>query len=300
MPYSFDTNLCSFLPPWYRQVKDLQQICQVESADFETAADNVNAVYNNYFFQTMDEGTVLLWEQSLGIVPNPQTETLAFRRARLINRISTRPPLTLSFLYQKLDELIGPGQWECEVDYANYTIYIKSSAINQSYAIEVSYTINRIKPAHIVYINQPYVSEGITLDETVNLQQTTYHYKLGGWGLGIYPFASVESQGAIVIPSQQSIQSALLTDAANFVISDVASARVNGSIVISDLTKTVSGTSASIEYTVTASDTTLVTQIELLHSSGETLTLSPVYIPVADPAIITHVIPVQEANTSGS
>lgn len=297
--YNFDTQLCEFLPEWYRRVKDYQQICLAESNDFETLAGNVNAVADNYFPQTMDAGTLTMWEQALGIVPNPQTESIEFRQARLINRISTRPPLTLPFLYQKLDELIGPGEWQCEVDYSNYTIYIKSSAINQSYAVEVSYTINRIKPAHIVYINQPYVAEGMTLDETVNLTQTIYHYKLGGWGLGINPFSSLEDQGAIVIPSQLSIQSQLLNDTANFVVSDIANARVNGTIMISELTKSASGNSASIEYTVNSSQTNLITQIELLNSSGGVLTSSPVYVPVADPAIITHIIPVQEANANG-
>ena len=295
--YNFDTDLLQFLPGWYKQVIDFQALCDVENTQIETAANSINSVFNNLFFQTMDISTIEQWEKILNIIPNPTTESLDFRRVRVINRVSYRPPFTLTFLYRKLDELIGPNQWEVNIDYPNYTIYIKSSALNQQYAIEVSYTINRIKPAHIVYINQPFLSEGITLDEQVNLTQTIYHYKLGTWGLGINPFASSVDKGEIVLPSQLSVQQELLTDTANFVESDIVSARINGTTTISDLTKSVSGSTVTVEYTVTSAEATTVTQIELLDSDNNALTSSAVYVPISDPAVFTHTIPVQEANT---
>lgn len=260
--------------------------------DLAEAAEAVNA---NMFIQEMDEAAVKQWEDILRILADPASETLEFRRARVLNRISIRPPFTLGFLYQKLDELIGKGKWEVNVDYPNYTLYVKSSAQNQQYAIEVSYTINKLKPAHIVYINQPFLSQLLTLEEQVNLTQRTYHYTLGSWGLGLNPFASEQEKGAVVLPGQMSIQNALLTDTADFVNSDIASVRINGSVAISELTKSVSGSTVTIQYTVTPAQAASVTQIELLNSGGEVLTSSPVYVPISDPAIFTHTIPVQEA-----
>ena len=111
-----DYDLLSLLPPWYREILDYQVICETEAQQFELLAQEIVAIADNFFFQTMDEGSVLQWEQILGIVANPSTETLGFRQARLINRISLRPPYTLGFLYQRLDELIGPGQWQVTVD----------------------------------------------------------------------------------------------------------------------------------------------------------------------------------------
>lgn len=155
-----DTDMLSLLPPWYREILDYQQICQTEEAQFTALANEINGVADNFFFQTMDISAVSQWERIFGITPNLDTDTLEFRRARVLNRISTRPPFTLGFLYQKLDELIGPGEWTVTVDYPNYTLYIESSAENQLYATEVAYTINRIKPAHIVYVNTPYTRSG--------------------------------------------------------------------------------------------------------------------------------------------
>ena len=234
-----DCDFLSLLPPWYREVLDYQQICQTEQEQMQTLAREIAAVADNLFLQTMDAASVSQWEQIFGIVPNLTTETLAFRRARLINRLSARPPFTIWFLQEKLNELIGPGQWTVNIDYQNYTLYVESSAENQQYAAEVIYTVNSIKPAHIVFVNTPYVQTGILLSETIELSQRKWNYSLGGWGLGALPFASEVSKGVIKMPTTPSVQQALLTGTANYVSGDIASARINGFVMISELGKSV-------------------------------------------------------------
>ena len=290
----FDTDLLALLPPWYSQILDYQQICQTEAQQFEALADEIIAIADNFFFQTMDEGSVLLWEQALGIVPNPSTESLSFRQARLINRISMQPPYTIWFLYQKLDELIGPGQWNVTVDYPNYTLYIESYAQNQSYANEVAYTINRIKPAHIVYVNSPLVSSPLTLTEEIQQSQRTWNYLMSSWSLGALPFATDTPIGVVKMASIPSIQDTLLTDVANFVSSDVVYARLNGSYVVSALDKSVSDNTLIISYTIQPSQVPLITLLELLDANNNVLTSSTVYIPVTTTQVIKHTIPVQE------
>lgn len=126
--YEFDPSVCKQIPTWFQDILEYQELCQTETEQFTAFLNSMQAVASNFFFQTMDISAVSTWEQIFQIVPNPETETLDFRRARLINRISTKPPFTLGFLYRKLDELIGPGQWTVDVDYPNYTLYIEASA----------------------------------------------------------------------------------------------------------------------------------------------------------------------------
>ena len=289
-----DTQLLPLLPPWYREILDYQEICQTEQEQFETLAAEITAVADNFFFQTMDAGAVSQWEQIFGIIPNPAVESLEFRRARVLNRVSTRPPFTLGFLYQKLDELIGPGGWTVTVDYPNYTLYIESSAENQQYATEVAYTVNKIKPAHIVYVNTPYLRSGLLLSESIELSQLTYHYQLGSWGLGVQPFATEQGQGVIKMPTTPSIQQALLTGVAGFVSGDIASARINGTVSVPDIEKTVDGSVLTVTYTVTQAQAETITQVELLGSDGTVLTSSAVYVPVTGSTIMKHTIPVSE------
>lgn len=291
---TLDTDMLSLLPPWYREILDYQQICQTEEAQFVALANEINGVADNFFFQTMDISAVSQWEQIFGITPNLDTDTLEFRRARVLNRISTRPPFTLGFLYQKLDELIGPGEWTVTVDYPNYTLYIESSAENQLYATEVAYTINRIKPAHVVYVNTPYTRSGLLLSETIELSQRIFNYKLGAWGLGVMPFATEQSQGVIKMPAIPSIQPALLAGVANFVSTDVSAARINGSIMISELEKSVSDNTLTVTYTVAQELADAITQAELLDTEGNVLTSSQVYVPVTAATVMKHIIPVSE------
>ena len=297
-PIELDTSLLSLLPPWYREVLDYQQICLTEQQQFEALAEEIVGVADNFFFQTMDERAVGMWEQVFRIVPNPQVESLAFRRTRVLNRISTRPPYTLGFLYQKLDELIGPGEWKVTVDYPNYTLYIESAAQNQNYATELAFTINRIKPAHIVWVNAPFVRTGLLLSEIISSAQRIYNYKLGAWELGRLPFATDGPEGVIKMPETPSIQQDLLAGVANFVSGDVASARVNGTVAITGLTKTVEGTELTVTYTIMPSQATEITALELLDAEGNILTSSTVYIPVTTNVVLKHIIPVAEGVVS--
>ena len=294
-----DTSLLEQLPDWYSQILDYQALMDAEQPAFDALADEIIGVADNFFFQTMDESAVSMWEQIFDIVANPATETLEFRRVRVLNRISTKPPFTLSFLYQKLDELIGPGQWTVNVDYPNYTLYIESSALNQSYATEVAFTINRIKPAHIVYINTPLVRASLLLSESIELSQREYNYNLGSWGLGLEPFADEISLGVIKTPQTPSLTAALLSDVANFTSSDVASARINGTLVISELSKTVRENTLTIRYTVTPTQASEITQVELLKADNTVLASSTIYVPVDQRTILKHIIPVQEGVTNG-
>lgn len=293
-----DTEACALLPPWYREILDYQQLCQTEQAQFALLAQELNTVADNFFFQSMDESAVAMWEQIFSIIPDPASETLDFRRTRVQSRISTRPPFTLGFLYQKLDELIGPGEWTVTVDYPNYTLYIESSARNQQYATEVAFTINHIKPAHIVYVNTPYVRTGLLLSETISVAQRIFHYRLGSWALGVLPFASEQEQGVVKMPETPSIQPALLEDVANFTSSDIASARINGTVSITSLTKSVSGSTLTVTYTVTQAQASEITQAELLDAGGNVLTSSAVYVPVGGSTIMKHIIPVSEGVTA--
>lgn len=286
---------CEQLPPWYREVLDYQQMCQTIGAQFALLAEEINRVADNFFLQTMDLETVQMWEGIFRIVANPATESLQFRRDRIINRISMRPPFTLRFLYQKLDELIGPGLWNVTVDYPNYALYIESNVDGQGYSQELIYTINHIKPAHITFINSPVAMSGVVLSERVSEISYTWNYVLNGqWLLGQEPFADEEEVQVIKLPQTPSIQSALLTGIADFVSDDVAAAQLNGSIMVENINKSVSGSTLTITYQVTQAMTTEITQVELLAADGTVLTSMSAYVPVTETAVIKHVIPVQE------
>ena len=292
-------NIINYLPEWFRKIADFEEICDTEAERFDALAEAIHSVADNFFFHTMNEGAVSMWEQLFDIVPDLSIETLTFRRFRVLNRLSTKPPFTLGFLYRKLDELIGKGLWNVIVDYPNYALYIESSSENQQYYTEVLYTINKIKPAHIVFINKPLTTTGMTIDESVELSDLTWNYKLSSWSLGLYPFVTAIRKEVLVVPAQESIETSLLHATAKSMLDIISSARVNSTTTITELTKEAKGNIATIQYTVTEEQAAKVTKLELLDIEGNVLTTSPVYVPIIGEAVFTHNLPIEEAKNHG-
>ena len=276
-----ETQICKYYPPWFRRILDFQALCQTEKAELDAMAEAMDQIHKNLFVQTMDEGTTAQWEAILRILPTPD-ETLEFRRLRVQNRLSLRPPFTLIFLREKLDLLFGPGNYEVEVDYPNYTLYIEAPADKQAYFTEVYALLNIVKPCHIVYIARPRLDSTLLLSERVSRGQMLYNYILGSWRLGEKPFATFEEQEVLKLETMPSVTPALLNQTAAFVASDVASVRVNGEIVITALARSTSGNVGSVSYTIRRSQTEEVTLSELLDKDGNVLSSSTVVIPVLE------------------
>lgn len=280
-----ETQICKYYPPWFRRILDFQALCQTEKAELDAMAEAMDQIHKNLFVQTMDEGTTAQWEAILRILPTPE-ETLEFRRLRVQNRLSLRPPFTLIFLREKLDLLFGPGNYEVEVDYPNYTLYIEAPAAQQAYFAEVSALLNIVKPCHIVYIPRPRLRAGLLLSEQISRGQMLYNYILGSWRLGEKPFVTYEEQEVLKLETTPSVTQALLNQTAAFVASDVALVRVNGSILITALTRSTAGNVGSVSYPVRREQTEEITLSELLDKDGNVLSSSPVVVPVLEETIV--------------
>lgn len=293
MALRIDTDLHEVLPEYYRGIADYEEIMDTEESELEALAAFIQAVHDNFFLQTMNEATATAWERLLGISALPG-DTLEFRRIRILNRISTRPPFSLGFLYEKLDELIGPGKWVVDMDYANYTLYIESAAESQDYAVEVAFTVNHIKPAHIAYVNRPYLSDTALLSETIGASTLQYNYVLGSWNLGARPFVTDYEEVNYKVATTNSLTGELIGDVAVSVKDDISKARVNGTSIITGLTKTVSDGTVTVTYTVPQGTVSTINKVELLDSSNNVLTSSNVYIPAASAVEMKHRILVKE------
>lgn len=291
-----ETDLCQHWPPWFREILDFQALCQTEGEELHSLAVAMERVRANLFVQAMDEATAAEWEAIFHIVPNPVTETLAFRRDRILNRLSMRPPFTLPFLCQRLDALFGPENWKVEMDYPNYTLYVEAAVEDRQYFSELSVTMELIKPCHIVYISRPRVTAYFRLAETIN-RTGDYNYILGDWPLGQLPFFNGKEEEVIKMASRASIQQTLLEQTAGFVAEDIRSVRINGSVVITALSRSTAGNAASVSYRVLREQAEEVTLIELLDEDGAVLTANAVQVPIVeDAAAFRHTFLVKEGD----
>lgn len=141
-------NLIDLLPNYFRKVKDFIALLETESIELWDLDDLVNRVYDNFFIQTADTETIKYHESLFGIVAQPD-ESLSFRRARVINRYNNRVPFTIATLKEKLNLLIGFGNWELYLDYQSYDIYIKIKSGEFGIMDEMTNMLVYMLPAYI-------------------------------------------------------------------------------------------------------------------------------------------------------
>ena len=291
------SDLKQFLPGLYKDVVEMDALMDTEDSLFSKLTDEYMRGRDNQYILTADEYGIRIFEDIINIVPDPSTETLAFRRQRLISRFRTQPPFTFRWLQGKLNEIIGVGKWNAWVDNENYTLYIESVAEDQKWFQEIAITVGNTKPANIVFINRPLVVHDVLTNETINLKELIWNYRLGTiWKLGDKPFISYNDKGVIVLATTPSIQQAMLNKLATFSAAEIAKVRINGTYIITDFeVKSASANVVTVQYNVrTESGITNVTRIELLDSANNVLTLSNVYIPLVLGVNLKHTILVKE------
>ena len=191
-------RILSYLPDYYRQIKDFNELAATESAELDDLEAAVQRLFDDQFVMTASADAVKRRERMLGIQADPQTESLDFRRKRLINRYSTKPPFTLRYLQEQLDALVGKGMTIVSVDVQNFILYVTTNIENANVFKEVQHTVETIKPANMVYQQNTSLRSDIGLRERINLRSITWNYRLGSWRLGAQPFATLGTEVPVV------------------------------------------------------------------------------------------------------
>ncbi|MGE7718054.1 putative phage tail protein [Priestia megaterium] len=183
------------LPEYYGDIEDFEELAGTETIELTLMEGAVDQLFDDQFVETSGLQAIKRRELMLGIQADPTTETLEFRRRRILNRYQTKPPFTIRYLQQQLDMLVGPGMTIVSVDYENRLLTVTANIDNASVFREVLHTIETIKPANMVYQQNTALEGGIVLEEHISMQEMVWNYKLdGSWQLGEKPFVSFKPE----------------------------------------------------------------------------------------------------------
>lgn len=283
-------------PHYEREIFEFKEIARVESAQLDGVDTQREKIFLNQFVLTADADGLAMFENLYNIISEP-TDTLEFRRERILLRIQLQPPFTLRYLKQQLDKIIGAGKYTVDIDYDNYTLTVNSAAENQSYTQEVAIVIGKIKPANIVFVSRLLVVQGLFENETITNIPLQFNYRLGTrWNLGQKPFKSRGVKEVIKMADVQSIDDNLLTETANFIDSIIYKIIVNDNVEITDfVTKQVSDNTVELEYNVNNDlGVNFINRLRVCKKDGTVLTDATVYIPVVGETLVNHKISVKE------
>lgn len=171
-------SLKEFVPDLYDNVREFEVLFEVEDKLIGHIDQQINQIKSNQWIQTADEQTIGFHEQLLGILANPELEDLTFRRQRILNRLQSMPPFTVSYLRDHLDRIFGVDNYALIVNYEDYQIVLESSSDNANWFQEANIIINKIKPANIVYIQSPTYFQRIKIHESVTIAPLSY-FRIG-------------------------------------------------------------------------------------------------------------------------
>lgn len=170
-----DRQLLSYLPAILQDVKEMQIIMDMEERQFLQLQDGINRYLDDQFVMTASETALRQREAELRIQADRATESLEFRRKRIVNRYSMKAPFTERYLQARIDYLFGVGRGKVEVDIQNFILRIYASLVDASLFKEAQDTIEQIKPANLEYIAVPWVSETLSITDKVTVNLRRYH-----------------------------------------------------------------------------------------------------------------------------
>lgn len=298
----YRTRIGRYFPRYYEGILETDELIKVENDIWNNLYLLLNKAKNNQFIAYADEDGIYAYEQLFQIVADPETETLEERRFRLLNRIQTLSYYTMIYLRQKLESLFGKNNYEIKMDYPNYTLYIKSNVSNSFMYKESIATINKIKPANIVFINVPFIPTTIEVGEEIHQQKWWWNYILGGkWRVGQKPFISVQDLAKLKSEEVQSLTPLMLNKLKTFTGEEIHAVLINDTYKITSFVqKIITGGYLRIQYNIKNwEEIKLITNIKFLDEKDLILSNDSVYIPIASDTMIEHRINIREVGTNG-
>ncbi len=272
-------------PQIYRKIKDIQDISGAELELYKSIDKELDKINQNADFRTADEKTIERYEKMLGI-QYTGTESMDFRRARIENRFNLNKKYVMIFYCEKLNELIGHGNWSATINALRTEMTIEGNAKSASWYKELIETLNMIKPVRLQITVRAALNETIIIRHKSSRKNVKYHFFVGISRIGTdsigEEYGTEESIGGNLMISQTE-----LNKLAETIKRDVTSVLVNDTYKITNFTlKTVEKSKLTLEYVIPLG-IDFITNIKLMAGS-EVMANADVKITSADNVLMKH------------
>ena len=146
-------QLISYLPPFMQEYIEIQEIMRADQFEVDTLWDAIERAFADQFIWDATEYGVHRWEVMLKIQPK-DTDTLDERKFRILARLNSELPYTMTKLKEVLTNLCGADGFTIDLIPNLYHIEIKLAVGKHSNFEEVKRVLNKMIPANLT----PYIS----------------------------------------------------------------------------------------------------------------------------------------------
>lgn len=185
-------KLLKYLPNYYKQFPEIQALMNSEGNEIDKLKTALKWILDNQFVATSTE-TLKKRENELGI-DSLGGESLDFRRLRIINRYSTRPPFTMKFLEEQISAMAEGRQVKVVPVAGEYKVKISMPAKDADIITEIDRTINVYLPANILCQIGVVDENSVYLIENATVNEYDRYTILGYWSLGNTKFGTLVNE----------------------------------------------------------------------------------------------------------
>lgn len=289
-------DLKTYLPRCYEDIVEAEAEQDALSIEINKYDDTIEQALNDQFIQKCSLKAIGYYEDIFCIVGDPTTESLEFRKERILSRMkSLRPPYTYWYLRQMLDRFFGVGKYNLRITPNEYLIKLESSAENSQWYHEIQVSMTLIKPCNMIFQNVPRISNTLITNETITSNASVRNYRLDGtWLLGLRPFVFIGDEETRKMANVKSVRQYFIDTNLEYWRSLFTKSVINNQITVTNLNISISDSQLIIEYEVNRETVNTITNIKLVNGEDNTLFESNVFIPIDDYAIIKHIIKLEE------
>lgn len=159
-----EADYLAYLPPVLQNIREFQELAKAVNPEIIALKKAINKVLNEQFIQSAED--TLQWREKEFNITASSDETIEFRRERLIERKSRKPPITLRSLRDRLNAYIGTTTVKIELVPGEYAFAISIPAVDGYKFRDIQGLIEKLKPANMEYLQNPFSVERIRIRET--------------------------------------------------------------------------------------------------------------------------------------
>ncbi len=159
------SKLIEYMPPFLKDIREFNKIFDAEDIELEELDYNVKKMLTEVIVKTADSYGLDRYEKIYKI--NNISNNIEIRRINILNKLNDILPFTLKWLYNKLEEALGKGNFNIDIDYDNYSIKITILGLSMEIADIYRENLRQQLPANMVITFELQINNDIVIGATI-------------------------------------------------------------------------------------------------------------------------------------